>query len=49
MEIPKSHAFMHLDRPCFTMIDRDKFTIHPEIRDGGMNCFIFGEGVEGRH
>ena len=42
MEIPKSHAFMHLDT-VFTMIDRDKFTIHPEIRDHGgrMN---FGEG-----
>ena len=32
MEIPKSHAFMHLDT-VFTMIDYDKFTIHPEIRD----------------
>lgn len=41
MEIPKSHAFMHLDT-VFTMIDYDKFTIHPEIRDHGgkINCFI---------
>ena len=48
MEIPKSHAFMHLDT-VFTMIDRDKFTIHPEIRDHGgrMNCFIL-EKVEGQ-
>lgn len=41
IEIPKSHAFMHLDT-VFTMIDYDKFTIHPEIRDAGgkMNIFI---------
>lgn len=41
MEIPKSHAFMHLDT-VFTMIDYDKFTIHPEIRDHGgkINCYI---------
>ena len=29
-EIPKSRAFMHLDT-VFTMVDYDKFTIHPEI------------------
>ena len=48
MEIPKSHAFMHLDT-VFTMIDHDKFTIHPEIRDHGgkINCFIL-EKVEGQ-
>lgn len=48
MEIPKSHAFMHLDT-VFTMIDHDKFTIHPEIRDRGgkMNCFVL-EKVEGQ-
>lgn len=28
--IPRKRAFMHLDT-VFTMIDRDKFTIHPEI------------------
>lgn len=41
LEIPKSHAFMHLDT-VFTMIDYDKFTIHPEIRDaeGKLNLFI---------
>ena len=48
MEIPKSHAFMHLDT-VFTMIDYDKFTIHPEIRDRGgkMNCYVL-EKVDGQ-
>ena len=32
LEIPKSRAFMHLDT-VFTMVDYDKFTIHPEIED----------------
>ena len=41
IEIPKSHAFMHLDT-VFTMIDHDTFTIHPEIRDSGgkLNMYI---------
>lgn len=41
IEIPKSHAFMHLDT-VFTMIDYDTFTIHPEISDadGKLNMFI---------
>jgi arginine deiminase len=41
IEIPKSHAFMHLDT-VFTMIDYGTFTIHPEIRDAGgeLNMFI---------
>lgn len=30
ISIPRTHAFMHLDT-VFTMIDKDKFTIHPEI------------------
>ncbi len=30
LDIPKSRAFMHLDT-VFTMVDYDKFTIHPEI------------------
>ncbi|PIE76964.1 MAG: arginine deiminase [Clostridiales bacterium] len=30
LDIPKKRAFMHLDT-VFTMVDRDKFTIHPEI------------------
>lgn len=48
MEIPKIRAFMHLDT-VFTMIDRDKFTIHPAIRerDGKINTFIL-EKVEGQ-
>lgn len=31
-KIPKKRAFMHLDT-VFTMVDRDKFTIHPEIEE----------------
>ncbi|HUC90053.1 MAG TPA: arginine deiminase [Patescibacteria group bacterium] len=40
IEIPKSHAFMHLDT-VLTMIDYDKFTIHPAIQDAGGNLSIF--------
>jgi arginine deiminase len=36
-EIPKRRAFMHLDT-VFTMIDYDKFTIHPEI-EGPLRIF----------
>ncbi|MCL1948271.1 MAG: arginine deiminase, partial [Turicibacter sp.] len=32
IELPKSRAFMHLDT-VFTMVDVDKFTIHPGILD----------------
>lgn len=41
IEIPKSRAFMHLDT-VFTMIDHDKFTIHPAIQDSGgrMNIYV---------
>ncbi|MCL2869420.1 arginine deiminase [Candidatus Saccharibacteria bacterium] len=41
IEIPKSRAFMHLDT-VFTMVDYDKFTVHPAIQDnnGKMNIFI---------
>lgn len=48
IEIPKSHAFMHMDT-VLTMIDYDKFTIHPEIRGlgGKLNMFIL-EKVEGQ-
>ncbi|WP_281745998.1 arginine deiminase [Thermanaerovibrio acidaminovorans] len=35
--IPKKRAFMHLDT-VFTMVDRDKFTIHPEI-EGPLQVF----------
>lgn len=36
-DIPKSRAFMHLDT-VFTMVDYDKFTIHPEI-EGPLQVF----------
>ncbi len=36
-DIPKSRAFMHLDT-VFTMVDFDKFTIHPEI-EGPLQLF----------
>lgn len=41
MKIPSKRAFMHLDT-VFTMIDYDKFSIHPEIlTDGGkMDIYI---------
>lgn len=41
LEIPKSHALMHLDT-VLTMIDRNKFTVFPGIIDhlGKMNIFI---------
>jgi arginine deiminase len=32
-DIPKTRSFMHLDT-VFTMVDRDKFTIHPNIQGG---------------
>ena len=31
-DIPKNRAFMHLDT-VFTQVDRDKFIVHPEIRE----------------
>lgn len=40
IEIPKTHAFMHLDT-VFTMIDRDKFSIHPEILRGVHEMSIY--------
>ncbi|MFV0516977.1 MAG: arginine deiminase [Aminipila sp.] len=36
-DIPKTRAFMHLDT-VFTMVDYDKFTIHPEI-EGPLQIF----------
>ena len=36
-DIPKCRAFMHLDT-VFTMVDFDKFTIHPEI-EGPLQLF----------
>ncbi|MRX72201.1 arginine deiminase [Bacillus lacus] len=45
VDIPKTRAFMHLDT-VFTMIDYDKFTIHPAIQgpDGEMNIFVLERG-----
>lgn len=41
IRIPSKRAFMHLDT-VFTMIDYDKFSIHPEIlsEDGKMDIYI---------
>ncbi|PLR76204.1 arginine deiminase [Bacillus sp. V3-13] len=47
VEIPKCRAFMHLDT-VFTMVDHDKFTIHPAILgpQGNMNIYILEKGAE---
>ncbi|MEH7301721.1 arginine deiminase [Neobacillus drentensis] len=47
VEIPKCRAFMHLDT-VFTMVDYDKFTIHPEIQgpQGNMNVYILEKGSD---
>ena len=45
-DIPKSRAFMHLDS-VFTMVDYDKFTIHPEIEGPlGVYEITMGKGGE---
>lgn len=45
-DIPKSRAFMHLDT-VFTMVDYDKFTIHPEIEGPlGVYEITLGSGDE---
>ena len=44
-DIPKSRAFMHLDT-VFTMVDFDKFTIHPEI-EGPLQLFEITLGADG--
>ncbi|MBL4954908.1 arginine deiminase [Neobacillus sp. OS1-32] len=50
VEIPKSRAFMHLDT-VFTMVDYDKFTIHPAIQgpEGNMNVYILEKGPDEDH
>ena len=45
-DIPKCRAFMHLDT-VFTMVDYDKFTIHPEI-EGPLGVYEITLGAEGR-
>ncbi|NLD18666.1 MAG: arginine deiminase [Clostridiales bacterium] len=44
-DIPKCRAFMHLDT-VFTMVDYDKFTIHPEI-EGPLQLFEITLDKEG--
>jgi arginine deiminase len=50
IEIPKCRAFMHLDT-VFTMVDHDKFTIHPAILGplGNMNVYILEKGNDEEH
>ena len=45
-DIPKSRAFMHLDN-VFTMVDYDKFTIHPEI-EGPLQIYEITLNPDGR-
>lgn len=45
-DIPKKRAFMHLDT-VFTMVDYDKFTIHPEI-EGPLQLFEVTLGKDGK-
>ena len=45
-DIPKCRAFMHLDT-VFTMVDYDKFTIHPEI-EGPLGVYEITLGEGGR-
>ncbi|KZE81577.1 arginine deiminase [Paenibacillus jamilae] len=47
IEIPKCRAFMHLDT-VFTMVDYDKFTIHPAIQgpQGNMNIYVLEKGPD---
>ncbi|EYE89397.1 arginine deiminase [Fervidicella metallireducens AeB] len=44
-EIPKCRAFMHLDT-VFTMVDYDKFTIHPGIQ-GPLSVYEITRGEKG--
>ena len=45
-DIPKTRAFMHLDT-VFTMVDYDKFTIHPEI-EGPLGVYEITMGANGQ-
>lgn len=45
-DIPKKRAFMHLDT-VFTMVDFDKFTIHPEI-EGPLQMYEITLGKDGK-
>lgn len=45
LSIPKKRAFMHLDT-VFTMVDRDLFTVHPEIEE---SLSVFGITLDGKN
>ena len=45
IDIPKNRAFMHLDT-VFTMVDYDKFTMHPNISDH-LRVFVLEPGHGG--
>lgn len=45
IDIPKLRTFMHLDT-VFTMVDHDKFTMHPNIRED-LRVFVLERGQEG--
>lgn len=45
LHIPNKRAFMHLDT-VFTMVDYDKFTIHPEI-EGPLTVYSLTKGENG--
>ncbi|OTN90136.1 arginine deiminase [Enterococcus sp. 7E2_DIV0204] len=44
-EIGEERKFMHLDT-VFTMVDHDKFTIHPEI-EGNLTIYSISQGKDG--
>jgi len=48
VEIPKVRSFMHLDT-VFTMVDRDKFTVHPVVlgQHGRLNIFSLERDGDG--
>ncbi len=45
IDIPKNRAFMHLDT-VFTMVDQDKFTMHPNI-SSDLRVFVLEAGLGG--
>lgn len=45
IDIPKTRAFMHLDT-VFTMVDYDKFTIHPNIKSD-IAVYVLEKGEDG--
>ena len=46
IDIPKNRAFMHLDT-VFTMVDYDKFTIHPNIKSD-MSVYMLERDEDGK-